>query len=242
MKRQQADILYFAYGSNLSIAQMKRRCPSSKFLRKAVLKGYRLSFYRYSSSWSGGVADVVKDHRENVWGLVYTLTRADLTKLDGYEGYPTMYRRKLITVFGVNGQPTKNVWVYYIVNKGSKSAPSKQYIGIIKAAAHNYNFPRYYREMLKSTPVRTKVKTIANYQTLLLKDRKPIFGRGRKKLDASSIVHLPHQDRTYLLEDDQLWEEENRVDDVYDQMLNPERMGELPFINGDYDPDNLFYD
>ena len=37
-------MLYFAYGSNLNHFQMKRRCKDSRFLKKIVLKDYRLTF------------------------------------------------------------------------------------------------------------------------------------------------------------------------------------------------------
>ena len=33
-------MLYFAYGSNLNLFQMKRRCKDSVFLKKYELKGY----------------------------------------------------------------------------------------------------------------------------------------------------------------------------------------------------------
>ena len=37
-------MLYFAYGSNLNLFQMKRRCKDSVFLKKYELKDYRLNF------------------------------------------------------------------------------------------------------------------------------------------------------------------------------------------------------
>ena len=35
---------YFAYGSNLHHAQMKRRCPKCRYIKKHVLHDYRLTF------------------------------------------------------------------------------------------------------------------------------------------------------------------------------------------------------
>ena len=37
-------MLYFAYGSNLNLFQMKRRCKDSIFLKKINLKDFRLTF------------------------------------------------------------------------------------------------------------------------------------------------------------------------------------------------------
>ena len=45
---------YFAYGSNLHLAQMAQRCPGSKFVGKATLSGYEWQIY------SRGVANVIK--------------------------------------------------------------------------------------------------------------------------------------------------------------------------------------
>ena len=37
-------MLYFAYGSNLNLFQMKRRCKDSIFLKKINLQDFRLTF------------------------------------------------------------------------------------------------------------------------------------------------------------------------------------------------------
>ena len=68
---------YFAYGSNLDLLQMKRRCPSSKLISKGSLSGYRLTFNRFSSGWGGGVADVIQAQDSKVWGLVFEISDTD---------------------------------------------------------------------------------------------------------------------------------------------------------------------
>ena len=37
-------MLYFAYGSNLHLFQMKKRCKDSFYLKKINLKGFKLTF------------------------------------------------------------------------------------------------------------------------------------------------------------------------------------------------------
>ena len=86
MNDSQTVSMYFAYGSNLSQAQMANRCPTAKRLGVAVLEGHRLSFTAFSRGWKGGVADVGEAAGREVWGLLDELTPADLTALDGYEG------------------------------------------------------------------------------------------------------------------------------------------------------------
>lgn len=77
---------YFAYGSNLSLAQMKRRCPSSVPLCKMTLPGYRLEIKKF--------CDVVKDPESSVDGAIYWLSPQDHAALDGFEGVPYSYKKR----------------------------------------------------------------------------------------------------------------------------------------------------
>ena len=76
-----------------------------------VLQKYRLDFTTESGMWGGGVADVVEDDGNSVWGLLYSVTDDDLDRLDRYEGYPTKYGRLQATVEQGQG-PVDDVWVY----------------------------------------------------------------------------------------------------------------------------------
>ncbi len=89
---------YFAFGSNLHPPQMAERCPGSRVLHPAVLKGYRLAFSGYSTRWGGGVATIVADGSGRVPGLLYNLTEADQGHLDKLEGFPTVYDRLQVEV------------------------------------------------------------------------------------------------------------------------------------------------
>ena len=50
---------YFAYGSNLHHAQMKRRCPKCRYVKKYILNGYQLTF---RSKY--GACDIEKKNRK----------------------------------------------------------------------------------------------------------------------------------------------------------------------------------
>ena len=142
---------YFAYGSNLSQSQMSARCPGSSVEGVAVLREHRLAFSRYSKGWDGGVADVVADANNSVWGLLYSVTPKDLEQLDRYEGYPTMYSRFQTRLDGPQG-PVDDVWVYYVVDKVDFILPDPGYLSIIKLAAEDLGFPEEYRRMLDKIP------------------------------------------------------------------------------------------
>ncbi len=71
-------MLYFAYGANLNLRGMKRRCPRATALGIATLKGFRLEFRTF--------ATVVPDPAGSVTGALYELTPACLRALEAYEG------------------------------------------------------------------------------------------------------------------------------------------------------------
>ncbi len=139
------QIKYFAYGSNLDLAQMKIRCPSSELISKGSLSGYRLTFNRYSSGWGGGVADVIQGKGSEVWGLVFELSNSDLKRLDSYEGcyndQTSLYERWKAVINTSKGQ-ISDVWVYTVVEKQKFVQPTLEYLQIIKDAAVRWNFPK----------------------------------------------------------------------------------------------------
>lgn len=86
---EQFDNLYFAYGSNLHLAQMDLRCPSSIFIGKGVLYNYRWQINER------GVANVVRSDRDHVEGLLFSITRKDERVLDRSEGISRGFYEKL---------------------------------------------------------------------------------------------------------------------------------------------------
>ena len=154
---------YFAYGSNLDLSQMKRRCPESRLISKGSLSGHSLTFNRFSSGWGGGVADVIQDQDSKVWGLVFEISDSDLERLDRYEGYhkdqTSMYERWKAVIDTPNGQ-ISDVWVYTVVEKQKFVQPTLEYLQIIKDAAIRWNFPQVYQQDLElvSISIRTTLQ------------------------------------------------------------------------------------
>ena len=148
---------YFAYGSNLDLFQMKRRCPEYRLISKGSLSGHSLTFNRFSNGWGGGVADVIQDQDSKVWGLVFEISDSDLERLDRYEGYhkdqTSMYERWKAVIDTPNGQ-ISDVWVYTVVEKQKFEPPTLEYLQIIKDAAVRWNFPKVYQQTLELVPIR----------------------------------------------------------------------------------------
>ena len=83
-------MLYFAYGMNTNRAGMAQRCPAARALGAAVLPGWRFRF--------AGPADVQRDHRHSVAGVLWDITTPCLASLDNLEGYPFYYNRQWVPV------------------------------------------------------------------------------------------------------------------------------------------------
>lgn len=135
--------LYFGYGSNLWKQQMLERCPTSKFLGIARLKGYKWIINER------GYANVVEVDQEDrldekhidvVWGLVYSLQQKDEDGLDRNEGVPFAYTKENLEVHFWEAhhgkspdvsdeKPVKVKMLVYINRKAvTPSKPKKEYI------------------------------------------------------------------------------------------------------------------
>jgi len=75
--------LYFAYGSNLWLHQMSKRCPESPFVGTARLHGWRFIINQR------GYATIVPSKNDHVWALVYDLTPKDEATVVDDAGVPT---------------------------------------------------------------------------------------------------------------------------------------------------------
>lgn len=72
--------LYFAYGSNMDLEQMKQRCPDAILLGTTELKHYQFLIN------SRGVASIRGNNESTVEGAVFVLTPTCKASLDQYEG------------------------------------------------------------------------------------------------------------------------------------------------------------
>jgi gamma-glutamylcyclotransferase (GGCT)/AIG2-like uncharacterized protein YtfP len=120
--------LYFAYGSNMDVVAMARRCPASRSLGIARLVRHRFAILQ------AGYATVVRDPKLTVHGILYDLTLADLPALDRYEDIAGgLYRKVTQPVLRKEGGPVQAL--VYIGAGPSEGRPRPGYMeGVIEAA------------------------------------------------------------------------------------------------------------
>ena len=126
-------MLYFAYGSNLNIFQMQRRCKDSKFLKKIKLKDFRLTFRsRYRA------ADIEPKKNSIVPGALFEISKSDEKKLDLYEDYPILYTKYYFTYYG------KKVMTYTMVKKTKFTYPTERYLNVVKRGYKDCKLEKKY--------------------------------------------------------------------------------------------------
>ena len=104
--------LYIAYGSNMNLEQMKRRCPGAEVIGTAFLENYRLLFRGGSGC---AVATIEPFIGGSVPLLAWRITPQDEAALDIYEGFPRLYRKENLNI-RLNGKPVSAM--VYIMNEG----------------------------------------------------------------------------------------------------------------------------
>jgi gamma-glutamylcyclotransferase (GGCT)/AIG2-like uncharacterized protein YtfP len=124
--------LYFAYGANMDVEGMDRRCPSSKPLGLA-----RLPRHRWIIS-SDGYANVVRDPRRQVHGMLWELALSDVPVLDRFEDVPRLYRKVNQPVIAAVGIRRALV---YVGRANDVGRPRPGYLDLVIKAAESAGLP-----------------------------------------------------------------------------------------------------
>lgn len=119
--------LYIAYGSNLNVQQMHRRCPDARLFRTGLLNNWILVF---RGSKTGAYATIKRKQGSMVPVAIWKISDKDELNLDKYEGYPVFYHKQNAYVLLENGSRIKGM-MYVMRKEAIPGKPSKQYIKTI---------------------------------------------------------------------------------------------------------------
>jgi len=125
--------LHFAYGSNMSRALMRRRCPGARPLGPGQLDGWRFVIT------GDGYASLVRDPGARVHGVLWRLSPRDLAALDAYE--QRAYLRRIVPVR--HGAARRPALVYIAPERGGGRA-RPGYQELVVAAARDWSLPKAY--------------------------------------------------------------------------------------------------
>ncbi len=138
---------YFAYGSCMCPVDLQRTMGEPTYhyvVGAAILKGYRLGFYRRSRRRNCGALDVVKDPNGIVEGVLYQLPNRFIELLDQREEveFDTVrgihiggYQPEWVDI-DLKGTVYKNVRTYTVINKlPQEIAPNDWYFNVVLRGA-----------------------------------------------------------------------------------------------------------
>ena len=144
---------YLAYGSNLNVPQMRRRCPNATIVGTATIPDYQLLF---KGSKTGAYLTIEKKPGSSVPVGVWSVTARDEMELDVYEGFPNFYYKAEMTVEvkGVKSgkKRSRKAFVYIMREERELGTPSQFYVDVCKAGYETFGFdPEFLREAIKAS-------------------------------------------------------------------------------------------
>lgn len=146
------NLLYFAYGSNMSVKRIQNRVPSAKPLCAGELRQHILMFHKKSNDESGkGDAFYSGDESHCIKGVLFAVDLQDKGRLDRAEGKNNGYDEKTVEVLTDDNVPV-TAFTYYATNTKSDLKPYTWYMTHVLIGAISANFPQAYIDKLKETP------------------------------------------------------------------------------------------
>ena len=140
-RTEKARRYYLAYGSNLNILQMKRRCPSARIIGTAVIPDHRLLF---KGSKTGSFLTIEPAEDSSVPVGVWEVSPEDEAALDRYEGCPIFYYKRALTL-PIRGIRTgkvriRNAFVYIMHEERPYGLPTRFYMDVCREGYEDFGF------------------------------------------------------------------------------------------------------
>ena len=145
---------YFAFGSNLSLDQMRRRCPGHQLIGIAVLANHRVVCNKAKSDGVNYCAGIIESPGDEVLGVLYKLTPRDLERLDDEEGCyaGTIHYYRDAGDFYVKNRTTGevvNAFTYFVARPVAPKKPARDYAQKIFEGCRDHGFPKEYVKKLR---------------------------------------------------------------------------------------------
>jgi gamma-glutamylcyclotransferase (GGCT)/AIG2-like uncharacterized protein YtfP len=146
-------LIYFAYGSNMSVARLTDRTPSAKKIGTASIQGYQLKFHKLGSKDQSGKCNIFKtdDNNDVVHGVLYEIKREEKQILDQHEGLGYGYEEKIISVFSEDTEGHIEATTYYAAETHIDDTllPYHWYKNFVVEGAKEHSLPDHYIQKLE---------------------------------------------------------------------------------------------
>lgn len=137
-------MLYFAYGSNMSPAQMAARCPGAQPVGAACLKDWR---FLITSRGSANIAPC--RHGSEVYGVVWNCRPHHVATLDAFEGVSWRnYLHRWVRLECMEGGPISAL-AYTSLRRRPGRANANYLLTAVLPGAYAFDLPAHYLDELR---------------------------------------------------------------------------------------------
>ena len=137
-------MLYFAYGSNMSLRRLRARVPSAQRFKVATLHAHRLAFHKIGTDGSAKCDISPCTHGQaTVFGVLYTMAARHRAALDRAEGLGNGYEVKQLDVVALDGERV-SAFSYYATAVDDALQPFDWYLRHVLHGARENALPADY--------------------------------------------------------------------------------------------------
>jgi cation transport regulator ChaC len=144
-------MLYFAYGSNMSLARLRQRTPSARRISVGALSGHRLCFHKVSHRDGSAKCDALETglEQDRVWGVVYRIAPEERVLLDQAEGLGQGYQRAWVDL-RLQGGEVCRAFLYRATLIDRRLAPFTWYKQHVLVGARENGLPDDYVRLIEA--------------------------------------------------------------------------------------------
>ena len=177
-----SSLLYFAYGSNLLTARLRRRVPSATPKHVGFVNDYVVRFHKRSVDASGK-ATLVESAGDQAYGTVFAIAADEKPELDRVEGVGIGYHGGTVRVQLDVGEIEAFTYFAASTHLDATLLPYDWYVALVEAGAHEHDLPT---QVIKSmAPSRESPTQIPPARTRI----------GRSCLTSFGLPSLPSRSR-----------------------------------------------
>lgn len=145
-------LLYFAYGSNMSVTRLRARVPDAQPLAAGQLVGHSLRFHKIGRDGSAKCDALATGEADDiVQGVLYRMGTEYRAALDRAEGLGRGYEIRHIDVLLANGLAL-SAFTYYATLIDPRLLPFDWYLEHVLRGAREAKLPPDYIETLVQQP------------------------------------------------------------------------------------------
>ncbi len=133
-------MLYFAFTGNVAPQRLAESAPGAEFTFVAHLPEWRLVFAHEHPEWGGGLPSAEPDPGNTVWGVVFEVSKADLSSLDEAEAGEGREQAK-VEIMDRNGRRHEVVTHLYPGVVNGEVRPSAEYLKMMLEGSRHWQLP-----------------------------------------------------------------------------------------------------